>query len=171
MQATDVFAGTVGDAARQDIIDANQLRTVAGELLGHGSEEQWSGDDIFDNSAVSSLTNGSQLPVFLIMDCLNGFFQDVYEQPLAVTLDACAKWWRSRGAGIRGIESGRATNQADKLGRAEHAMNRRSYPALGEAILKAKSGISDPTVRRTYNLFGDPAMQVKLPGSNFSGIH
>ena len=24
--------------------------------------------------------------VFLIMDCLNGFFQDVYDQPLGVTL-------------------------------------------------------------------------------------
>ncbi len=54
--------------------------------LGHGSEEQWSGSDIFDTNSVSSLTNGSQLPVFLIMDCLNGFFQDVYAQPLGVTL-------------------------------------------------------------------------------------
>ena len=37
-------------------------------------------------TAASSLTNGTSLPVFLIMDCLNGFFQDVYEEPLAVAL-------------------------------------------------------------------------------------
>ena len=38
--------------------------------------------------------------------------------------------------------------------------------ALGDAILKAKSGITDLAVRKTYNLLGDPAMQIKPPGSN-----
>jgi hypothetical protein len=33
--------------------------------------------------------------------------------------------------------------------------------ALGEAIVKAKSNIADPDVRRTFVLFGDPAMRVK----------
>jgi hypothetical protein len=36
-------------------------------------------------------------------------------------------------------------------------------PTLGESILKAKSHIGDAAVRRTYTLFGDPAMQIKLP--------
>jgi hypothetical protein len=34
---------------------------------------------------------------------------------------------------------------------------------LGDAILKAKAGISDLAVRKTYNLLGDPAMRIKLP--------
>jgi hypothetical protein len=34
---------------------------------------------------------------------------------------------------------------------------------LGQAILQAKLGISDPDVRRTWILFGDPAMRVPLP--------
>ena len=34
---------------------------------------------------------------------------------------------------------------------------------LGDAIVKAKSNISDPNVRRTFALFGDPAMRVKQP--------
>jgi hypothetical protein len=33
--------------------------------------------------------------------------------------------------------------------------------ALGDAIVKAKSNIADPDVRRTFVLFGDPAMKVK----------
>jgi hypothetical protein len=37
---------------------------------------------------------------------------------------------------------------------------------LGDAILKAKSDISDLAVRKTYNLLGDPAMQFKLPAAN-----
>ena len=37
--------------------------------------------------------------------------------------------------------------------------------ALGDAIVKAKLNISDPDVRRTFVLFGDPAMKVKQPGT------
>jgi hypothetical protein len=38
-----------------------------------------------------------------------------------------------------------------------------AHPTIGESVLKAKSKIGDPGVRRTYVLFGDPAMQVKQP--------
>jgi hypothetical protein len=34
---------------------------------------------------------------------------------------------------------------------------------LGEAVRKAKSSINDLDVRRTFILFGDPAMHVKQP--------
>jgi hypothetical protein len=36
---------------------------------------------------------------------------------------------------------------------------------LGDAIVKAKSNISDPDVRRTFVLFGDPAMKIKQPAA------
>lgn len=74
------------EAAWQDIINGINSGQLLVNCLGHGSEEQWSGSDIFDATSVSSLTNSSQLPVFLIMDCLNGFSQDVTEQALGVTL-------------------------------------------------------------------------------------
>jgi hypothetical protein len=37
--------------------------------------------------------------------------------------------------------------------------------ALGDAIVKAKSQISDLDVRRTFILLGDPAMHVKQPST------
>jgi hypothetical protein len=40
---------------------------------------------------------------------------------------------------------------------------------LGDAIVTAKSHISDLDVRRTFVLFGDPAMQVKQPAANPTG--
>ena len=87
VQSPSVFRRHGGTAAaRTDIVNAINSGQVLVNYLGHGSEEQWSGSDIFDTNSVSSLTNGSQLPVFLIMDCLNGFFQDVYAQPLGVSL-------------------------------------------------------------------------------------
>jgi hypothetical protein len=38
-------------------------------------------------------------------------------------------------------------------------------PALGDAVLAAKSAISDMDVRRTFILFGDPAMRLRMPGT------
>jgi hypothetical protein len=36
---------------------------------------------------------------------------------------------------------------------------------LGEALVSAKSGINDADVRRTFVLFGDPAMKIKQPSA------
>jgi hypothetical protein len=134
--------------------------------LGHGSAEQWSGSDIFDTGSVSSLTNRSQLPVFLIMDCLNGFFQDLYSQPLGVTLLLAPNGGAVAVLASSGLNQAPPQTTLDILV-VENALNPK--PAtLGEAIVQAKSHISDPDVRRTYNLLGDPAMQVKQPTPNAS---
>jgi hypothetical protein len=37
-----------------------------------------------------------------------------------------------------------------------------SPPALGDAIAVAKSSITDTEVRRTFILFGDPLMRLKV---------
>jgi hypothetical protein len=161
-QVTDVFTSKVGSvAARQDILAAINSGQLLVNYIGHGSEEQWSGQNLFDTTAVASLTNGSQLPVFLITDCLNGFFQDVYAQPLAVRLLLAPNGGGVAVLASSGLNQAPPQNELDKL-IVKNAFNS-ERPTLGESILKAKSHIDDPAVRRTYMLFGDPAMQIKLP--------
>jgi len=46
----------------------------------------------------------------------------------------------------------------------QHALSGRGT-TLGDAIVQAKSKIADSDVRRTYVLFGDPAMKVKQPAA------
>jgi uncharacterized repeat protein (TIGR01451 family) len=162
LQVTDVFTSTVGAvAAREQIVSAINSGQLLVNYIGHGSEEQWSGSDIFDDSAVATLTNGSQLPVFFIMDCLNGFFQDVYAQPLAVTLILAPN-----GGGVAVLASS-GLNQAPPQVKLDalvvSSVLSSSQPTLGDAIVAAKSQIGDAVVRKTYILFGDPAMQVKPP--------
>jgi hypothetical protein len=41
---------------------------------------------------------------------------------------------------------------------------------LGDAIVKAKSNISDNDVRRTFILFGDPAMKIKQSAAS-AAVH
>jgi hypothetical protein len=127
--------------------------------LGHGSEEQWSGSDIFDTNTVTSLTNSSQLPVFLIMNCLNGFFQDVYSQPLAVTLMLAPNGGASAVLASSGLNQAPPQAALDAL-IVQSALGGKGT-TLGDSIISAKSNITDPDVRRTYILFGDPAMKVK----------
>ncbi len=165
MQATDVFNGTVDVAtAKQEIIAGINSGQLLVNYLGHGSEAQWSGSDIFDENSVTSLTNSSQLPVFLIMDCLNGFFQDVTAQPLGVTLLLAPNGGAVAVLASSGLNQPVPQTKLDNLV-VLNALNP-ARPTLGESILKGKSLIGDPGVRRTFVLFGDPAMQVKQPATN-----
>jgi uncharacterized repeat protein (TIGR01451 family) len=165
MQVTEVFTDAVGTAAaKTDVVNAINSGQGLVNYLGHGSEEQWSGSDIFDTDSVSSLTNGSQLPVFLIMDCLNGFFQDVYAQPLGVTLLLASNGGAVAVLASSGLNQPLPQTQLDGLV-VQGALNTKGA-TLGDAIVKAKSQISDADVRRTFILFGDPAMQVKQPMVN-----
>jgi hypothetical protein len=116
---------------------------------------------MFDTNSVASLTNGSQLPVFLIMDCLNGFFQDIYSQPLGVTL------LTAPNGGAVAVLASSGLNQPVPQTRLDALVVQRALsadrPTLGDSILKAKAQIGDASVRRTYVLFGDPAMRIKQP--------
>ena len=163
LQVTDVFASSMTSAqVEQAIVTSINSGQLLVNYMGHGSEDQWSGSDFFNNTTANALTNGSSLPVFLIMNCLNGFFQDVYAQPLAVTL------MLAPNGGAVAVLSSSGLNQAppqtllDKL-IVQNAFSP-SSPALGDAILQAKSGITNLGVRKTYNLLGDPAMQIKPSG-------
>jgi uncharacterized repeat protein (TIGR01451 family) len=163
MQITDVFATTMSiPTAQQDIVNSINSGQLLVNYAGHGSEEQWSGDNLFNNTAASALTNGSSLPVFLIMDCLNGYFQDVYEEPLAVTLMLAPNGGAVAVLASSGLNQAPPQTLLDKL-IVQNAFSTPN-PALGDAILKAKSGINNVGVSKTYNLLGDPAMKLKPAG-------
>ncbi|MGA8440430.1 MAG: C25 family cysteine peptidase, partial [Candidatus Sulfotelmatobacter sp.] len=165
IQVTDVFATSMSiPDARQTILTAINSGQVLVNYSGHGSEDEWSGNDLFDSGTATALTNGNSLPVFLIMDCLNGFFQDVYEEPLAVALMLAPNGGAVAVLASSGLNQAPPQTILDKLV-VQAAMNS-PQPMLGDAILKAKSGITDLSVRKTYNLLGDPAMQIKLPAAN-----
>jgi hypothetical protein len=99
--------------------------------------------------------------VYLLMDCLNGFFHDVYATSLSTSLllapngGAVAVWASS---GFTDADPQATMDQALLSTLAANP----SMP-IGKAILGAKAGIIDPDVRRTWILFGDPAMRLPFP--------
>ena len=161
----EVLTGTMGAAAaRQDVIDGINNGQLLVNYMGHGSEEQWSGTDIFDSNSVSALTNSQQLPVFLIMDCLNGYFQDVYAQPLGVILLLAPNGGAVAVLASSGLNQPAPQTQLDTL--VVHNATQTPRARLGDAIRNAKSQVQDIGVRQTYILFGDPAMKVGPSAGN-----
>ena len=72
-----------------------------------------------------------------------------------------------RGAAVAVVASS-GLNQAPPQTSLDAAIiqNAVSGMTLGEAVQKAKSSINDLDVRRTFVLFGDPAMHVKQPSAH-----
>jgi uncharacterized repeat protein (TIGR01451 family) len=145
----------------QQILDAINSGTLLVNYTGHGAEQQWSFSDLLDNTSAAALSNGGRLPVFLLMDCLNGFFHDVYAESLSTALllapngGAVAVWASS---GFTTAPPQAAMDQA-----LLRTLAANPTQPLGRSILTAKQNITDPDVRRTWILFGDPAMRVAFP--------
>jgi hypothetical protein len=162
MNVTDVFAGAVGTAtARQDLLAGINTGQLLVNYNGHGSVQIWSGSNLFDDTAAASLTNGNRLPVFVIMNCLNGFFHDVYTESLAESL------MLARNGGAVAVWASSGLTVPDPQFQMDQMLIQTLFGqpsiTLGDAVLFAKSGIGDQDVRRTFILFGDPLMRLKKP--------
>jgi hypothetical protein len=99
--------------------------------------------------------------VYLLMDCLNGFFQDVYAESLGVSLlmapnGGAVSVWTSSGF------TDEAPQASMNLAFFREFAARPTEP-IGKIALIAKQGTTDKDVRRTWNLLGDPAMKFQIP--------
>jgi uncharacterized repeat protein (TIGR01451 family) len=161
LQASEILADSLPAAtARSQILAALNNGALLVDYNGHGAEQQWSFADLFDTTDAAALSNGGRLPVYLLMDCLNGFFQDVYAQSLAESLllapnGGAVAVWASSGFTQQPPQS--TLNQAFL-----HYFAGNPYQSLGRLVLQAKAGATDSDVRRTWILFGDPAMKIQF---------
>jgi uncharacterized repeat protein (TIGR01451 family) len=170
LQPTEIFAdGMDPTVAAQQILTALNSGPLLVNYSGHGSVEQWSFADFLDDTSGATLTNGDQLSVYLLMDCLNGFFQDVYSTSLAETLLLAPN-----GGAVAVWASSGFTNQPPQASMNQallQILKTNPSSSIGSAIVQAKTGVTDTDVRRTWIFFGDPAMLLQLTGSNSMGHH
>jgi photosystem II stability/assembly factor-like uncharacterized protein len=151
-----------GDTAKKMLYAGltNGERVV--NYVGHGSATAWNGE-LLEASEAEGLTNTS-LPVFVMMNCLNGYFADAGNEALGEALVKA----RNGGAIAAWASSGMTLPEAQAV------MNREFYRALlangqrgaqgltlGEAARAAKTATTDPNVRRTWTLLGDPSLRLR----------
>jgi hypothetical protein len=126
--------------------------------MGHGSLGVWRGDLLTVNDA-ESLINGLQLPLFVNMTCLNGFFQDPSGDSIAEAL------LKAQGGGAIAAWASSGFTEPDKQAAMNKEMIRLLFSGegltIGEAVKRAKASITDMDIRRTWILFGDPSTRLK----------
>jgi len=123
----------------------------------------WRGG-LLTNDDAAAMTNTGRLPVFVMMTCLNGYFQDPGLDSLAESLMKAERGgavavWASSGMTE---PSGQAAINQQMFALMFKATNIKGQPlTLGEAALGAKRAVGDVDVRRTYTLFGDPTSRLR----------
>jgi hypothetical protein len=143
--------------AKAELLNGINQGALLVNFIGHGSVESWRG--ILTSDDADGLINGLQLPFFVNMTCLNGFFQNPYGETLAEAL------MKASGGGAIAIWTSSGLTEPDK----QAVMNKeliklifgRGPTTLGEATAKAKASISDQDIRRTWILFGDPTTRLR----------
>jgi len=119
----------------------------------------WTGAGLLDSNVALNLTNTNALSVYLMMTCLNGYSHDPYVDSLGESVLKSAN-----GGGVA-VWASSGFTEADP----QFSMNLELYRQLfgsqpvrlGQAVRNAKGASPDQDVRRTWILFGDPAMRIR----------
>lgn len=155
----DIRRGQMSDPeAKSRLIEAINRGQKIVNYAGHGSVDLWH-SSLFTSADVTQLTNPDQLSVFVMMNCLNGYFDD----PLLESLGAALLNAPQGGAVAVWASSAMTTPESQAL------MNRELYRqlfgslrmTLGDAVKNAKAAIPDGDVRRSWILLGDPTMRLR----------
>lgn len=143
------------DAVRGQIVGQINGGPSIVNWMGHGSVNVWTGDGLLRNEDAAALKNGTRLPLFVMMTCLNGYYQDPSLESLSESLLKA-----SQGGALAVWTSTGMTEPEGQV-----AMNRELYRMLflmdeplrlGDAMQRARTATTDRDVLRTWVLIGDP---------------
>jgi len=146
-------------AAKNNVIAGfNEGRALV-NYSGHGNVNVWSGSAIFMSENATVLLNGNKLSLVVVMDCLNGYFQD----PTLLSMSEALLEAPNGGAVAAFASSGLTFPDG------QHEMSDQLYNliygtqpiALGDAIKIAKGDTNDFDVRKTWIFFGDPSLKIR----------
>jgi uncharacterized repeat protein (TIGR01451 family) len=120
---------------------------------GHGSVEIWS--NFFSSAQANTLANGKKLPFVVAMNCLNGYYHDLFTDSLGEVL------LRNPNGGAIGVWASSALTAPHLQSQMNAELYRHIFTMpVGDALLKAKAAVNDLDVRRTFILFGDPTLRI-----------
>jgi len=159
LRATELDRGReTAESAKKILLDALARGPKLVNYDGHGSANTWDGNLLTSEDALS-LTNRDHLSFFVMMTCLNGYFQDAGADGLAEALlkspGGAVAVWASSGTTL--------PDEQTSLNQALYRLLFNQSPSLsiGEAVLRAKASVHDSDIRRTWILFGDPTMKIR----------
>lgn len=145
---------------KSDIVNGFNSGPALVNYSGHGNVDVWTGAALFTSSDATALTNGTnKLSFVVVMDCLNGYFQD----PNLLSLSEALLNAPNGGAVAAFASSGLTIAQGQhEMGQSLYSQIYSGSPiALGDAIKIAKASSFDIDVKRTWIFFGDPSLKIR----------
>ena len=144
-------------------------------FLGHGAEDLWGSNDMFNATDAKSLTN-NELPIVLALNCLNNYYYDpdlsyrsMGEEMIFNPNGGSVAFWGSTSLTSPTAQLNMANNFYSEL--SQKTTGAFSTHRLGDLILNAKISLGDQEYAkdavRSYTLFGDPTLVI--PKESYSG--
>jgi autotransporter-associated beta strand protein len=151
--ATDLARGPDDAATHDALVAALRDSPVAVDYQGHGAEDIWGGR-ILSTSDVDALTGSHSTTLLVASTCLNAYFLDIGRESLGAAL------LRTPEGGAWGVWASSGMTLPTEHAALSSALLSAALlegKTLGEATLQAKEAVSDPDVRATFHLLGDPS--------------
>ncbi|HYP26529.1 MAG TPA: C25 family cysteine peptidase [Blastocatellia bacterium] len=156
--AQEIRRARMGSAAAKDeLMWALARGQKLVNYIGHGSLDIWRGD-VMTGEDARRLGNRDSLSVYVLMTCLNGYFEDAEVDSIAEALmkaeGGAALVWASSGL-----------TELTAQARLNEGLFRELFSGagvrIGDAVVKAKAGLGDADAGKTWVIFGDPATRLK----------
>jgi hypothetical protein len=147
-------------ALRGQIVAGVNAGPLVVNWMGHGSIDVWTGEGLLRGADAPALVNGSRLPLFVLMTCLNGYYAGTGLDSLAESV------LKAEGGGAYAVWASSGMTEPA----AQVEVNRELYRIifaegdavrLGDAVRRAKAATDDRDVRRTWVFFGDPSSRLR----------
>jgi hypothetical protein len=158
MSVISIVRGQTNTDARTELLDQLSQGGKIVNYEGHGSVNLWRGN-LLTSSDAQLLNNHEASPLLVTMTCLNAYFVD----PRAVSLgEALVRVHKGGAVSVWASSAMTDTGNQTVLNQAFfQQLFGNANITIGQAIRQAKMATPDNDVRRTWILFGDPAMKIR----------
>lgn len=149
--------------AKKDFLDAIESGALVLNYYGHGNEESFAIERIFEKADAQILSNRYKYPLFITITCEFTRFDDPSKPTGGEYM-----YWNKAGGAIALLATTRQIGQSTGIQINEDiydylfTVNNGSYVSIAEALRKAKI-LTGSTNRRVVFYIGDPALKLAIP--------
>lgn len=149
--------------AKEQFIRAINYGALVVNYLGHGGEDGMASERMYEKTDADNLTNRYKYPLFITATCEVTKFDNPYRPTVGEFT-----YWNAKGGAIGLISTTRALFITDaytfnpRITRELYAFGQTEYPAISEALRRAKVGLGNSNLRMIC-FVGDPALHLAVP--------
>ncbi len=149
--------------AKKAFIDAIELGALVLNYYGHGNEESFAVERIFEKADAQALNNRYKYPLFITITCEFTRFDDPNRPTGGEYM-----YWNKAGGAISLLATTRQIGQSLGIQLNEQiydnlfAMENNSYLTVAESLRRSKVAVGSPNKRVVFYI-GDPALKLAIP--------